>query len=83
MKLVYLPFVGNIKLYLGRGPLAGPVVAAACFVPMDVYIEGVQDSKTLSEEQRELLFKKLTSHPKVEYSVHVGLCLGEIVRCCR
>ena len=29
----------------GRGPLAGPVVAAACHVPLDVHIAGVEDSK--------------------------------------
>lgn len=55
----------------GRGPLAGPVVAAACFVPVDVVIEGVHDSKKLSEPQRELLFDRLTAHPRVRFAVHV------------
>ena len=40
----------------GRGPLAGPVVAAAVIFAEDVYIEGVNDSKLLSEEERERLF---------------------------
>lgn len=40
----------------GRGPLAGPVFAAAVVLPNDVIIEGVNDSKKLSEKKRELLF---------------------------
>lgn len=56
----------------GRGPLAGPVVAAACYVPLDVAIEGVHDSKKLNEEQREALYELLTTHPRVQYAVHVN-----------
>lgn len=41
----------------GRGPLAGPVVAAAVILPKGVLIEGVNDSKKLSEAQREKLFE--------------------------
>ncbi len=40
----------------GRGPLAGPVVAAAVIFPEGVIIEGVNDSKKLTEAQRESLF---------------------------
>lgn len=40
----------------GRGPLAGPVCAAAVILPEDAVIEGVNDSKKLSEKKRELLF---------------------------
>lgn len=40
----------------GRGPLAGPVVAAACLLPADVDLPGVNDSKKLSEKKREALF---------------------------
>ena len=40
----------------GRGPLAGPVVAAAVILLKGLYIEGVNDSKKLSEAQRERLF---------------------------
>lgn len=40
----------------GRGPLAGPVVAAAVILPEDAFIEGLNDSKKLSENQRERLF---------------------------
>ena len=40
----------------GRGPLAGPVCAAAVILPPDTLIEGVNDSKKLSEKKREELF---------------------------
>lgn len=40
----------------GRGPLAGPVVAAAVIFPKEVYLEGVDDSKKLSPHRREQLF---------------------------
>ncbi|MGE5313260.1 MAG: ribonuclease HII, partial [Acidobacteriota bacterium] len=40
----------------GRGPLAGPVVAAAVIFPRDVVIEGVNDSKKLTERTRDALF---------------------------
>lgn len=40
----------------GRGPLAGPVVAAAVILPDGIYIEGLDDSKKLSEKKREQLY---------------------------
>ena len=40
----------------GRGPLCGPVVAAACILPLDCEIEGLNDSKKLTEKKREALF---------------------------
>ena len=40
---------------VGRGPLAGPVVAASVIFLPDVYIEGVNDSKQLTEDEREEL----------------------------
>ena len=40
----------------GRGPLCGPVVAAACILPVDCEIEGLNDSKKLTEKKREALF---------------------------
>ncbi len=43
----------------GRGPLAGPVFAAAVILPRNQSIEGVNDSKKLSEKKRELLFDKI------------------------
>lgn len=40
----------------GRGPLCGPVVAAACILPTGLVIEGLNDSKKLTEKKREALF---------------------------
>lgn len=40
----------------GRGPLAGPVCAAAVILPIGTEIEGLNDSKKLSEKKREMLF---------------------------
>jgi ribonuclease HII len=40
----------------GRGPLAGPVVAAAVVFPEGVFIEGVRDSKTVPQKEREILY---------------------------
>lgn len=44
---------------VGRGPLAGPVVATAVIMPKNCYIEGVTDSKKLSEKKRKLLRTKI------------------------
>lgn len=43
----------------GRGPLAGPVVAAAVVLPEDFNVLGIDDSKKLSEKRREELFDKI------------------------
>ena len=40
----------------GRGPLCGPVVAAAVILPRDVVLDGLNDSKKLTEKKREKLF---------------------------
>ena len=44
----------------GRGPLAGPVYAAAVILPNDIIIKGINDSKKLSEKKREELFEEIT-----------------------
>lgn len=44
----------------GRGPLAGPVFAAAVILPPDLIIEGIDDSKKLSEKRRQELFDIIT-----------------------
>lgn len=43
----------------GRGPLAGPVYAAAVILPPDCVIEGLNDSKKLTEKKREALFDEI------------------------
>ena len=45
----------------GRGPLAGPVCAAAVILPDETIIEGLDDSKKLSEKKREILFDIIKS----------------------
>lgn len=44
----------------GRGPLAGPVVVACVVMPRDSMIEGVNDSKKVSEKKREKLYEQIT-----------------------
>lgn len=44
----------------GRGPLAGPVVVACVIMPKDSMIEGVNDSKKISEKKREMLYDQIT-----------------------
>ena len=52
----------------GRGPLAGPVCAAAVILPKGMILEGVNDSKKLSEKKREKLFDVITESA-VSYSI--------------
>jgi len=60
----------------GRGPLAGPVFAAAVVFPVEWIRDGlprslrkVNDSKQLTPELREVLFADLTSRPEIQYAV--------------
>lgn len=46
----------------GRGPLIGPVVAACCVLPSDFALEGLTDSKKLSEKKREQFFPYIKEH---------------------
>lgn len=46
----------------GRGPLAGPVVAASVIFRNNYYLEGINDSKKLSEKEREMLFPIIISN---------------------
>jgi ribonuclease HII len=55
----------------GRGPLAGPVVAAAVILPPGLYIRGINDSKLLSASRREELYKEITAGA-IAWSVGVG-----------
>lgn len=43
----------------GRGPLAGPVVVASVIMPKDSMIEGVNDSKKVSEKKREKVYEEI------------------------
>ncbi|MBE6664388.1 MAG: ribonuclease HII [Ruminococcaceae bacterium] len=52
----------------GRGPLAGPVVAAACILPDGLIIDGLDDSKKLTEKKREKIFDVILEKA-LDYSI--------------
>lgn len=56
---------------VGRGSLAGPVVAAACILPANFYIKGINDSKKLTEEQRTKIYDQIINKPQVIYSIAI------------
>lgn len=53
----------------GRGPLAGPVVAASCILPKGFAIEGINDSKLMKEEDRLATFLALKKDPNVHFAI--------------
>ena len=55
----------------GRGPLAGPVYAAAVILPLGLEIEGLNDSKKISEKKREQLFEVICEKA-VDYSIGIA-----------
>ena len=55
----------------GRGPLCGPVAAAACILPTGLVIEGLNDSKKLTEKKRELLYDEICEKA-IAYCVVLG-----------
>ena len=55
----------------GRGPLCGPVVAAAVILPCGLYIEGLNDSKKLTEKKREKLFDVICESA-IAFSIEQG-----------
>lgn len=62
----------------GRGPLAGPVVAGACILPEGFFLYGLNDSKQLSEAERERLFHEILSS-ECDYGIGIADA-GEIDR---
>lgn len=57
----------------GRGPLAGPVYAAAVILPRGLEIEGLNDSKKLSEKKRDALFEIIC-----EKAISFGIARAEV-----
>ena len=57
----------------GRGPLAGPVCAAAVILPEDCVIEGLNDSKKLSEKKREAFFDII-----IEKAIDYSICYASV-----
>ena len=62
-----LEYIGGVD-EVGRGPLIGSVVAACVVLPKDFVLEGLTDSKKLSEKKRELLYDEI-----MEKAVAVGI----------
>lgn len=56
---------------VGRGPLCGPVVAAACILPVNYKVEGLTDSKRLTEKKREKIYEILINDPDVIYGIGI------------
>lgn len=61
----------------GRGPLAGPVVAAVCVLPKGILISGINDSKKLTAAERSAIFAKLVKLDGVDYAV--GIVSAEVI----
>lgn len=57
----------------GRGPLAGPVCAAACILPRGLEIEGLNDSKKLTEKRRDALYDVI-----LEKAVTYGIAFATV-----
>ena len=55
----------------GRGPLCGPVAAAACILPAGLVLEGLNDSKKLTERKRDQLYDLICENA-IAYSVVLG-----------
>lgn len=53
----------------GRGPLAGPVAAAAVILPKNFICPGLDDSKKISASKREFLYARLTTDPAIFWTV--------------
>ncbi len=62
------PLVAGID-EAGRGPLAGPVAAAAVVVKKRISIKGVKDSKLLSQKKREEVFERIKDNKNIEWQV--------------
>lgn len=55
---------------VGRGPLAGPVVACAVVIDKTACLAGVRDSKQLSAARRSEVYSSLTAHPGVVWATY-------------
>jgi ribonuclease HII len=73
-----LRFVAGID-EAGRGPLAGPVVAAAVILPLGFAHDTLNDSKQLTPRQREEIYVELTAHTEVRWA-HAIVDVEEIDR---
>lgn len=61
----------------GRGPLAGPVVSAACILHDSFLFQDLNDSKQLTPKERERLYMEISDHPGVYYGI--GICDADVI----
>ena len=70
-----IEYIGGVD-EVGRGPLVGPVVAACVVLPKDFILEGLTDSKKLSEKKRDLFYEYINEH---SLAWDVGIIGPEII----
>ena len=70
-----LIYIGGVD-EVGRGPLVGPVVAACCVLPEGFVLEGLTDSKKLSEKKRDLFFPMIKEQA---LAYGIGIISPEII----
>lgn len=70
-----IEYIGGVD-EVGRGPLIGPVVAACVVLPKDFVLEGLTDSKKLSEKKRDLFYEYINEH---SLAWDVGIIGPEII----
>ena len=91
-----IKLIGGID-EVGRGPLVGPVVAACCILPLNYKLDGLTDSKKLSEKKREQFYDILISDA-ISYGIGIidekkidevniyeatKLAMGEAIKKCK
>lgn len=70
-----IEFVAGVD-EVGRGPLIGPVVTACVILPHDFVLEGLTDSKKLTEKKREKFYQYIMDHA---LSVSIGMKSAEVI----
>ncbi|MCT4594961.1 MAG: ribonuclease HII [Anaeromicrobium sp.] len=73
--LLNVDIIGGID-EAGRGPLAGPVVAACVVLPKNIFIEGINDSKKISPKKRDELFEIIS---KNALDIGIGIVDNEVI----
>lgn len=70
-----IQYIGGVD-EVGRGPLIGPVVAACCVLPKGFLLEGLTDSKKLTEKKREQFYSYIIEHA---LAYGVGIISPEVI----
>lgn len=68
-------YIGGVD-EVGRGPLIGPVVTACVILPKDFYLEGLTDSKKLTEKKRDIFYDYIMEHA---LAVSVGMMDEKVI----